>query len=702
MWVTGYAVVGAAVAGGAHPMDILGLDISADGWRRNLWEQAFHTALYIWTVLGLPFGVLVMSRYWGMRGDTIRMLSKAVEQSRSALMITNLKGRIEYVNHGLCQQIGYEKEELTGRDWNEFRTKASSPEVLADMIATVRAGHTWTGEWFNRRKTGELYPVYGMVSPVHDRHGRLSCFITTLQDMSGPKKAEAELRAAKEKAESGERAKGEFLAAMGHELRTPLNGIVGFASLLQSTPLSPEQGEYVHTIHTSSEALLKITGDILDYSRLEAGRLPLETSPCALEGLIEDVLDLVAGQADAKGVVLLHRVEPDVPALVELDPGRLRQVLVNLLGNAIKFTAAGEVEVAVEMRPAADSPGADVVIEFMVRDTGSGISEADQARLFRPFSQVDGSRHRRHGGVGLGLAISRTLVQLMGGDISLESEPGKGTVFRFFVDAKVVDTASVSVPGLEGRRIALIAAHAGLEGELLSVIDRAGGIPVVCDLANLENAKAGTVIVDCDEALVARIASGAIGIGSWCGARAFGLVTSACGAEERKMLRPLFHTLMTKPLHHKFLLSAIREDASLQPPEKWQQKLGLNLLLVDDNAVNLRLLQSIVHMLGCDGTPVSGGEECLDAIARGGDYDAVLLDLHMPDVDGMEVARRLRAGELGEKMRKIWITIVTADSRATTSDEVLRQGCDDFIAKPVTVESCLAALQRIAPSQSKV
>ncbi len=551
--LTGYAVV----ADGTQAVDVLGLDIETDPWGGDLMRGSFRSALYTWLLLGVPAGVLVAGRRRGMGGGGDRMLAEAVDQCRAALMITDLESRIVYVNRGMCEQTGYGKDELVGRDWLELSADESPPETLAEMVAVVRGGQPWEGEWFNRRKDGGSCPARGLVTPVHDRRGRVILFITLFQDMTGLKRAEA-------------KAKGEFLATMGHELRTPLNGVVRFAGLLRDTALSTKQSDYVRTICSNGEALLKVTGNLLDYSWLEAGRMPLDAQPCDVRTLIEGVFELISDQAAAKNLVLRHWLAPEVPVLVEIDAGRLRQVLVNLLGNAVKFTSVGEVSVEVGVREG-DRASGDILLEFSVRDTGLGIAASDQGRLFQPFSQVSRSSGRHHGGTGLGLVISRSLVRLMGGDITLESTPGVGSVFRFHVSARPLDST----------------------------------------------------------------------------------------------------------------------------PARAQPQLGLRLLLVDDSTANLRLLQSIAGVLGCECTVAAGGQEGFEAVARGGRYDAVLLDLQMPEVDGVEVLRRLRAGEAGLEARDLWVTIVTADARAETRASLFALGCDDFITKPVTVKSCLVALQRV-------
>lgn len=700
VWVTGYAPVKSTALA---PPDIIGLDIEAGAWRASLLEQGFRTALYVWVLLGLPLLLQAVLRRWSAQERTIRKLSEAVEQSRSALMITGLDSQIEYVNRGLCEQLGYSRDELIGRNWTDFRAGATRPEVLADLVATVQAGHVSDSNWLNRRKSGELYPVNGVVSPVMSRNGRILCHVAVLRDMTEAKRVEDELRTAKEHAESGERAKGEFLDTMSHELRTPLNGIVGFTSLLLDTPLTPEQREYVQTVRSSGEVLLRLTGDILDYSRMESRPPPLESQPCEVRALLEEVMDLLACMAADKGVVLLHQVGPEVPAVAMVDAGRLRQVLVNLVGNALKFTNKGEVEVRVRARAGEDAGGADRWLDFSVRDTGPGISEEDQKRLFQPFTQLDGSIQRRHGGTGLGLAISRSLVRLMGGEISLRSEPGRGSVFRFSVPVKCVEVRVESLV-LAGRRVGLVVRTPGLLRELFRVIAAAGGVPVACRLEELAAAGGGMdlALVDCDQGVMAQVLEAAVDITGWPAGAVIGLVTSAQGADDRRHLREIFHTLLSKPLHHDALVATLAAaGAHASETVVSQPRFDLRMLIVDDNAVNLRLLQSIATALGCRSVAVSGGREALDALAQEGRFDLVMLDLRMPDMDGMEVLRRVRAGAAGEAARGVWITVVTADTQADLRERLFALGCNDFVPKPITLASCIAALQRVQTDDGK-
>ncbi|MFA6959239.1 MAG: ATP-binding protein [Opitutaceae bacterium] len=702
VWVTGYAAVKlkGAVSMAVSPPDILGLDINARDWNGHLLDEGMRSALYVWLLFGLPLAVYVMMRRWGVQDRTIRKLSEAIEQSRSALMITGLDGRIEYVNHGVCEQIGYGRDELIGRDWAEFRTEATSDEVLKDLTTTVRSGRTWEGDWFNRRKSGELYPVNGVVSPVQDHNGRILCYIASLRDMTEARRVEGELRAAKDRAEAGERAKGGFLDTMSHELRTPLNGIVGFTSLLLETPLSSEQREYVQTVRSSGEALLKLTSEILDYSRLEFRPQPVSLLPCEPRVLIEEVLDLLAFQASGKGIELLHEIGPDVPAVVKLDSGRLRQVLVNLVGNAVKFTETGEVEVRVKVRAGDENTVAGPWLEFAVRDTGPGIDSEDQKRLFQPFTQLDDTIRRRYGGTGLGLAISRSLVRLMGGEISLNSELGRGSVFRFVLPLAVVQPRN-EVALLAGRRVGLVVRAPGVLRELSRVVTAAGGVAIPCRLAELAVEAVELAIVDCDQGVMAQVLEGMVSFTGRPAGALVALVSAVVEAEDRRHLRQVFPTLMSKPPHHDMLISTLADGVQAVAASAPLEQFDLRVLIVDDNPVNLRLLQRIVTVLGCRSVTATGGRKAIEILAKEDIFDLVMLDLRMPEMDGMEVLRRIRAGEAGQAARTAWITLVTADTQADSKDQLANMGCNDFVPKPITLASCIPALKRAAADRDR-
>ena len=578
-WVTGYAMVGELRAPD-EVNEFVALDVAAEDWQGGLFEAAMRGALYVWLLLGLPLGAYLFTRRNAAQTAMIDKLSGAVEESDSAVLVADPHGRIEYVNGGLCQQTGYSRHEVIGRLWRELLS-AETPETLLTEIGTrLEARKSWTGGLAGRRKNGELYPARGTVSPVHGTGGRIEGFIAVLNDATELHRQEEALRREKERAEAGDKAKGVFLATMSHEVRTPLNGMVGFTNLLLDTPLSAEQREYVQTIRTSSEALVQLTGDIMDYTRIESGGLQLDTTPCDVRASIENVLDILAGRAAEGRLELLHEVDADVPALVMIDAGRLRQVLVNFVGNALKFTAAGEVEVTarlltgkgVSMAPFdADVFGAPaqlmaelddggLTLEFAVRDTGIGIRPEDRPKLFHAFSQLDSSNSRRYGGAGLGLVICRNLVRMMGGEIRLESTPGRGSTFYFTVRCRVSTEKLPQAPSLAGMKVAVVTRQDSLRRELSRELMAAGGVAVPLDGAALNSGLWELAVVDCDADFL-RKERERLQSEKWRGARMIGLVHVGMGAEARQALRPHFRMLLNKPLHHRTLIELLAKLA---------------------------------------------------------------------------------------------------------------------------------------------
>jgi len=720
IWLTGYAAldeIQSAKPGQQPSRQIVGLDIDADDWRRGLWAAGFQSAFYVWVLLGVPFGALLVLRRQLDQREAIRNLSEAMEQSHSALMIVDLDSCIEYANRGLCQQIGYSRRELIGRKWRDFQVAETPPELVAELISTVRSGNSWEGEWFNRRKDGAVYPVRGIITPVKRRDGTLACFVAVFDDMTEIKRKEAELRDARDLAQAGDRAKGQFLATMSHEVRTPLNGIVGFTNLLLDSPLSPEQRDFAQTIRSSSEALIQLTGDILDFARIESGKMVLEPVACAPRECVEEALDLFAAAAANKRIELLHRVREDVPMTILADAGRLRQVLVNLVNNAVKFTEKGAVEVTIVVATdddwvrhhpvvSAASPRLNaphtVPLLFTVRDTGIGIAADQQEKLFKPFTQVDGTSTRKFGGTGLGLAICRNLVRLMGGEVAFTSEVGRGSWFSFVIQVAVAESAQPRVD-LSALRLAVVAAPGALRSELVGLAQgwRAQFLEVD-DAAALQGREWDTAIVDVDEKLARALAAPGAASLILPVARVIGLVPIALPSELRSVLRTHFRLLVNKPVHHEALfglLSGLTPMAEVTPRKP--VRFDLRVLLVEDNAVNQRLMQKVLTNFGCQFTVADHGRRAVDELMRAEDnYDVVLMDLHMPEMDGMTAIKEIREGRAGPKNKDLWIITLTADAREGQREHALAAGANDYLVKPLQLPDLEVAFRRFGAAQA--
>ncbi|HEY0946484.1 MAG TPA: ATP-binding protein [Opitutaceae bacterium] len=688
-WAKGYALIADHGSGPeSGPRDILGLTMPAAQVRRSAFAAGAGASAAVWLAGAFLLGLVLARRRHSVLDRQVRKLAAALEQSHAAAMIVGRNNRIEYANAGMCLLTGYSRQDLVGRDWRMLKAPDMPEPPFGEMLQSVHGGHSWTGRWTSARQDGTTYPVRSILSPLKGDRGEPAGFIAVFDDMTALAWREAELCAAKEHAQAGEHAKDQFLATMSHEVRTPLNGIVGFTSLLLDTPLTPEQREYVQTIRVSSEALIHLTTEILDFSDITAGRLQLEFQPCDPRRVVDDALEIFAGTAAEKHLELLHRVAAEVPARIRTDPVRLRQILIALIGNAVKFTPAGEVEVAVRR--------VDGWLEWVLRDTGPGIAAEDMDRVFEPFSQVDSSATRRFGGLGLGLAISRSLVQALGGEIAIKRGGGQGTTFAIRLPLEELQPPPARGERLAGRRLALVVEHPGLRTELSWLAGEWGATAVDCGLADLAQASWDLALVDADAKILAALNPWPDSLAGWRAAHVFCLVPVALPAETRRMLRSRFRALLNKPVRHaglqELLVEALTAAPTVPLPAE-RTSLALRVLIAEDNRVNQTLLQHILDTLDCEWVTVPNGRRAVEELAIHA-YDVVLMDLHMPELDGISATRQIRAGEAGAAAREVWIAILSADARSEQRERAFTAGVNDYLQKPVTLADVETALLR--------
>lgn len=592
---------------------------------------------------------------------------------------------------------------LPGSDpWKEWTERQLIRHQRADEpFIHQAAGNQW--QQISNRRTDE-----GGIVAVHS-------------DITEIKRISDELKRSKEAAEAANEAKSAFLATMSHEIRTPLNGIIGMSVLLNGTKLDAEQRDFSNTIATAADTLLTIINDILDFSKVEAGALELERLPMDVAETLEGSVELVATKAAEKGVELACRIDPDVPASLYGDPTRLKQILLNLLNNAVKFTERGEVVLTVSsvMPGGSMSPGEQTMLQIAVRDTGIGIPADRMDRLFKSFSQVDASTTRRYGGTGLGLVITKRLIELMGGEIKVESEVGKGTTFSFRLPAEIAPSPDPEerqklLGAIKGKKF-LIVDDNRTNRLILSEKLRSWEVSVEASASPLEALDRGAGLSDFDVLIVdfkmpqmngfefTRQVRGQLAAKT----PPMILFTSITPVEKsfRQELDDLnYNAVLTKPAKSAQLLqalaSAIGDPTALADTPGAETEISpgktitdLKILLVDDNLINRKVGRKILDRLGYSPVVVSSGEESIDACLAG-EFDLVLMDIEMPEMDGITAASLIREKTDAEK--RPFIAALTANAMESERERYLEAGMDDYLSKPINVEALSQTIEHAA------
>ncbi len=706
---------------------------------RELWIQAYATLLH--DAKGKVAGAIETIRDISVHKQledelqaSEQQLAQIIDLLPEAAFVINREGVVTAWNRAAEQMTGVSGAEIIGRGNYEY-TMAFYGErrpILIDLVFLPeqellqesyshirRVGDTLFAESQVPLRNGRIAWLQGSAGLLRDADGTITGAIEVVLDLTERKQFEDDLAAAREAAERASQAKADFLANMSHEIRTPMNAIIGMSYLTLQTELSPKQHNYVQKIHRAADHLLGIINEILDLSKIEAGKLLMEKVDFQLEDVMENLANLLGIRAEDKGLELLFDIAPEIPTALIGDPLRLGQIMVNLGNNAVKFTEHGEVVVGVESVAVA---GQEAELHFWVRDSGIGMTQEQQGNLFQSFSQADTSTTRKYGGTGLGLVISKNLVEQMNGRIWVESEYGRGSTFhfhaRFGLQAEQAPRRMIRADELAGTRV-LIADDNGVAREILATMCRANGMEVdlgldgrqaleMIEMAASQKSPYALVLMDWKMPAID-------GVECIRRMREAGLdheskVIMVTGYEKEDVLNsaekrgvPL-GTVLTKPVLASTLLEAIGETLgkalvhrsrtagrALQQSEAMRRLRGARLLLVEDNEMNQELALELLKNCGIEVVLATNGQEALDVLNADSRFDGVLMDCQMPVMDGYTATRRIRSNPMWDRLP---IIAMTANVIAGERDKVLSVGMCDHIGKPLDITAMFDTMAR--------
>jgi len=690
-------------------------------------EQSEHEAnlyrfwLMLFALFGLIYGVYSLIRI-SKASDELNQSLREIEFQKYALdqhsivSVADRSGKILYTNDKFTEISQYPREELIGQDHRVLNSGYHPSSFFKEMWQTIGHGEVWQGEVKNRRKDGSFYWVDSTIVPFMDEDGKPIRYVSIRSDITERKQAEADMLRAKVIAEEASQAKSDFLANMSHEIRTPMNGIIGMTELALDTELNEEQREFIGLVKTSADSLLTIVNDILDFSKIEAGKMGIEDIEFCPQDMLSQTVRSTALRAHQKGLELLLDIDPAIPQRLIGDPGRLRQIILNLIGNAIKFTDQGEIVVRASLREG-DAEARHVSLRISVSDTGIGIPADKQQAIFESFSQADTSTTRKYGGTGLGLTISTRLVELMQGHIRVESEAGKGSTFHVEVSLQranesirpkyeagkladmnvlVVDdnatNREIAVKLLQGWKMKPCAVESGEQA--IAELDRASQAGQDYQLLLLDVRMPATDGFGVVEHLREHPALSAAPIM---------MLTSEEQRGDAARCRELdIGAYLLKPFAQAELFAAIMNTLGLENVDKaplvtrhtlQQSQRSLRVLLAEDNSVNqvlaTRLLQKFGHAVEVAANGVIAVEKW-----KQGTYDLILMDVDMPELNGYGATAQIREAEQGSGSH-IPIIGLTAHAMQGAREECIAHGMDGYLTKPIDTEALWIELEGV-------
>jgi PAS domain S-box-containing protein len=636
-------------------------------------------------------------RNWELKESEERYRT-LIDAQGDVIFRKDLRGFTTYANEVFCQTFGVPRDEVIGSVFIPDVPEGEIPAYFGDFAGLALPPYRVRYDQHVVTTRGPRWFAWEEFA-IRDEDGRLAEIQTMGRDITDRKLVEQQLGEALEEAQRANKAKSLFLATMSHEIRTPMNAVLGMTQLLLDTELVPAQRSYAEAVRDSGRSLLAIINDILDYSKIEAGKIHLDNEPFSPHEFIESVTELLAARAFEKDIDIASIVDPDVPRILKGDEIRLRQIIMNLAGNAVKFTEKGGVLIHVSL--ADDMPAATgrARLRVLIEDTGIGMNEEDAARIFDEFSQADSSLARRFEGTGLGLAISKRLVEVMGGEISVVSEKGVGSTFAFTIECDVEEAALPSARDLDGRR-ALVAVSSPMTARALQHLLENMGAQVAQGFAAMEDGPADIAFI-CERNAEARREE-ITRLLEEAGTRTLVIVapgTAAPEAFDGYLVRPVRHSSFKRRLLAGEV-ETVEEVSAAVPQASAEKGEGLSVLVAEDNELNAILTRTLLERQGHKVRMVENGAEVVEALKGepGGYFDLVLMDLHMPEVDGFEATKRIRA--LGPEWSDVPIIALTANAMVEDRQACLDAGMDDYLSKPVMPEELQAALNHWAGRRS--